>query len=164
MRLLKSKRAIAVTVVGALAVIGSGIGAFAYWSTTGTGNGTASVGTATAVTITPITFAATLYPGATTGVTFTVNNPSTTTSVKVGQVVIDTSVATGAPNGISGLSGNCLAADFVFAPSSTLSYTIAPSSSVTDATATLMLKNTALNQDDCKNAAPVLHLTVPALP
>src|SRR5260370_33773481 len=52
MKLLKSKRAIAVTAIAALTVIGTGIGAFASWTQTGNGAGSAPTGTASNYTVT----------------------------------------------------------------------------------------------------------------
>lgn len=137
----------------ALAVTGAAI---AYWTTSGTGSGTATVGTDTAVTITPITFSGKLYPGGSATVSFTVNNTSASAPVKIDKVIADTSG--GNTNGISGLPAGCLAADFHFAPV-TVNAEIAPSGTQ-GGTGTLSMDDTAVNQDNCKNASPVLHLKV----
>ena len=138
----------------AVAVTGAAV---AYWTTSGTGSGTASVGTDAGVTISPVTFGGgTLYPNASVTVSFDVNNTSTTAPVKVDKVIADTSG--GNTNGISGLPAGCLATDFHFADVS-VNTDIAPSG-VYCGTGTLSMDDTALNQDNCKNAAPVLHLKV----
>lgn len=71
-RLIRSKAALAGCMVVALVLAG---GAYAYFTATGTGSGTATVGASSAVTITG-TAASTLYPGTSSTVNFTVNNPS----------------------------------------------------------------------------------------
>jgi hypothetical protein len=68
----KTKRWVIATTAGALAVTGI---AFAYFSASGSGTGTAAVGTSSALTI-HAAVAGTLYPGASSAVTFTVDNPS----------------------------------------------------------------------------------------
>src|SRR5579875_2924658 len=69
-----SKKHIAVLTTAA--VIGVAGAAFAYFTSTGTGSGTATVGSASNLTVTG-TAASTLYPGTSSTVNFTVNNPST---------------------------------------------------------------------------------------
>jgi hypothetical protein len=64
--------ALAGVLVLALILVG---GAYAYFTTTGTGSAPATVGTSTALTVTG-TAASTLYPGTSSTVNFTVNNPS----------------------------------------------------------------------------------------
>ncbi len=154
MRKLTRKR-ILMPVVAALALAIAGV-AYAYFTSSGTGSGTATVGTDAGVTIDPITFDETLYPGGSTRVQITINNTSTDTAAKVGTVVADD--AGGNTNGISGLTGTCSAADFNF-DDVVVDTEIAAGDS-TSVTGTLSMDNTELNQDDCKNAAPVLHLKV----
>lgn len=67
----KKKTFLAATAV-TMAVAG---GAAAYFTSTGTGSGSASVGTSSSLTVTG-TSASTLYPGTSSTVSFTVNNPS----------------------------------------------------------------------------------------
>lgn len=143
----RNKRAVG-TIVVILALLGA-TAAYAYFTSQGTGSGTAAVGTDAGVAITDVAFAGTLYPGASVPVSFTVRNNSTDTPAKVGKVVATT---------ISGLPAGCSAADFSFADV-TLNAEIAASGSTTGAGA-LRMANTAVNQDACKNAAPVLNLTV----
>jgi hypothetical protein len=72
-RLRRSKTALAGCILAALVLAG---GAYAYFTATGTGSGTATVGASASLTVTG-TAASTLYPGASSTVNFTVNNPST---------------------------------------------------------------------------------------
>lgn len=130
--------------------------AVAYWTASGTGAGTASVGTDAGVTISPVTFTGTLYPGASVAVSFTVNNLSASTPAKVDKVVIDGSFGGG--TGITGLPAGCLPADFTFADVS-VNTEIAISGSQ-NGSGSLVMANTAVNQNACKNQSPVLHLKV----
>src|SRR5947209_8666436 len=71
-RLLARKRLVALVSVGALVIVGAAV---AYFTTTGSGTGTATVGSSSAVTLHG-TAASTLYPGTSSSVSFTVDNPS----------------------------------------------------------------------------------------
>lgn len=145
---------------GVLAALMVGTVAFAYWTSSGTGSGTAAVGTDSGVTIAVQPFTGgpanngTLYPSHNVTVNFTITNNSANTPVKVGKVVADTSG--GNTNGISGLPTGCLAADFHFADV-TINTEIADGATITGS-GTLSMDDTAVNQDACKGAAPVLHL------
>ena len=66
------RRTVIAVSVGALVLAGA---AFAYFTTTGSGTGTASVGTSSALTIHGTTTGS-LYPGTSTTVSFTADNPS----------------------------------------------------------------------------------------
>jgi len=63
MRLFATRKAIALTVVSAITIAGTGIAAFAYWTTTGTGSGSAAAGTSGAVSVTQTSTIAAMYPG-----------------------------------------------------------------------------------------------------
>jgi hypothetical protein len=164
MKLLKSKRAIAVTVVGALAVIGTGIGAFAYWTSGGAGTGSATGGTS--VNDLQVTGTATvaLTPGNSSPVTFVAGNPeafpqtiSTIHLVKVDGVTGCGGLNTSAATTTSG-------ADFwmVDVPVPTTDGQIAAGATgqglVTGGT--LHMNNlTTQSQDACKTAILTLHFT-----
>ena len=150
----KRSRAIVFGLVAAIVVAGAAI---AFWTSTGTGQGTATVGTSSGLPISAVTFGNTLYPGGKTPVSFTITNSSANTAITVNQVAADTSFGT---NGITGLPGGCNPADFSF-PNYAVNQSIPASGTlnVTIPTAGgLAFANTAVNQDACKGAAPVLHL------
>jgi len=151
-KLMRKRILVPVAAIAALAVAGIAV---AYFTASGTGSGTATVGSAAGVTITNVSLPDTLYPGGSTAVRFTINNSSSNTAVQVDKVVADTSAGT---NGITGVTGNCLASDFTF-DDVTVSRSIAADGSV-DATGTLRLANSNASQDDCQGASPVLHLKV----
>jgi hypothetical protein len=73
MNLITRKRALAV--VGCVSALAIAAVAYAYFTSTGSGTATAKVGTASAITLKG-TVAGNLYPGASSQVTFTVDNPS----------------------------------------------------------------------------------------
>ena len=156
MSIIRSKRSRAIVfgLVAALVVAG---GAVAFWLSSGTGAGTATVGTDSGLPISAVTFGNTLYPGGKTPVSFTITNSSANTAITVNQVAADTSFGT---NGITGLPGGCLPADFTF-PTFAVNQSIPASGTLNLTVPTaggLAFANTAVNQDACKGAAPVLHL------
>ena len=149
--LLKKRTAVATLIVAAVAAVG-----YAYWTADGTGSGTATVGTDSGVTISNVSFGGTLYPDVSRSVSFDVNNTSSNTKVKVGQVVADTSFGSG--TGITGLPVGCNASWFTFTPGTAINAEIDPGDSASVTDASLKLNDTNTNQDACKNASPVLHL------
>ena len=68
----KKRTLTALAAVGALVVAGV---AYAYFTSTGSGTGTATVGSSSTVTL-HATISTTLYPGSSSPVSFTVDNPS----------------------------------------------------------------------------------------
>lgn len=153
MRKLMRKR-ILVPVVAIAAIAVAGI-AVAYFTASGTGSGSASVGTVSDITITDVTLPDTLYPGGSTSVRFTINNTSSNAAVNVNKVVADLRYGT---TGVDGLPRGCDAADFTFGDV-TLNASI-PANGSTSSSGTLSMANTAVNQDACQGASPVLHLKV----
>jgi len=147
-RYLTKKRLLVLAVVAAVAAIGTT--AFAYFTTTGSGSGSATVGTSSAVTLHG-TAASTLYPGTTSVVNFTVDNPS------AGHQYVATihlvSVTTDAGH------SSCVTTDFTM-PDVTVNQDFPNGSgqSVTP-TGTLTMANTASSQDGCKGAPLTLNLS-----
>jgi hypothetical protein len=141
--------------LGVVAAVVVSAVAIAYWTSSGGGSGTASVGTDNGVTIGNFAFGGALYPGHNTGVTFDIVNSSSTSKAKVGKVVADTAAG---PNGITGLPSGCSASDFHFGDV-TVNTEIAEGATLSSVAGTLSMDNTAANQDACKNASPVVHLT-----
>ncbi|WP_427890052.1 hypothetical protein ACQHIV_41170 [Kribbella sp. GL6] len=128
-------------------VIGAG-SAFAYWSTTGAGTGSAATASANGTVTLHASFAAGLTPGGSTPVTFTADNPGSS-SLQVGTV---TSVVTA--------SGTCDPTWFTIAPVAENQTIAAGASGVQLATkGTLTFADTATNQDSCKGATVTLTLS-----
>ena len=138
--------------LGVVAVVAgmAAFGAYAYWTASGTGSGTATVGSDSGVTIVVTNTGTPLYPGGSATITFHVHNNSSSAPVTVGEVVQD--------GPVTGLPGGCSAADFSFADVM-LNESVAASGNGPNHTGTLSMANTGANQDACKNASPVLHLT-----
>jgi hypothetical protein len=124
--------------------------AIAYFTSSGSGTGSATVGSSSAVTLHGTT-ASTLYPGTSSSVSFTVDNPSPGTE-RVGTIQL-ASVTTDA-----GHSG-CVMTDFTMpAVVANQSFPSGNGQAVT-ATGTLSMANSASNQDACQGAPLTLNLT-----
>lgn len=144
---MRKRVLVPLSVVLVLIVAGAAI---AYFTSSGSGTGTATVGSSSAVTLHGTT-ASTLYPGTSSTVSFTVDNPSSGTE-RVGTIHL-ASVTTDA-----GHSG-CVMTDFSMPDVvANQSFPNGNGQSVT-ATGTLSMANTALNQDACQGAPLTLNLT-----
>ena len=147
------KRAVAHGCAGALAVAGI---AFAYFTSSGSGTGTATAGSSSAVTL-HATVGSNLYPGTSSPVSFTVDNPSSG-SQRVGTITLSSITAdaghltcsTAIGGGNPDFSMPAVTVNQVFATGSGLSVT---------PTGTLTMNETGVNQDACQGATLTLHLT-----
>jgi hypothetical protein len=137
----------------ALAAVGVAV---AYFTSSGSGTGAASVGSSSPVTL-HATISSSLYPGSSSPVTFTVDNPSSG-SQRVGTITLSSisvdSGHTGCSTTISG--GN---PDFTM-PTVTVNKVFGPGNgqSVTPG-GTLTMNETGVNQDACQGATLTLNLT-----
>jgi hypothetical protein len=177
-RALKTKRfAAGLGVVAALTAAGF---AFAYFTSSGSGTGTANVGSDTAFTIHGSTGTA-LFPGATTPVTFTVDNGGGGTQ-KLGTITLSSvaacssnwsgNICNGGAAGVGNVSGcgtvdpgstaDANASDF-YMPDVAVnaSFGTGNNQSVTP-TGTLKMNNLSRSQDQCKNAHLLLNFTASA--
>jgi hypothetical protein len=130
--------------------------AIAYFTTTGSGTGTATVGSSSAVTL-HATISSTLYPGTSSPVTFTVDNPSPG-SQRVGTISLSSITADAAHSTCSTVitGGN---PDFTMpAVAVNKSFASGNGQSVTP-TGTLTMNETGVNQDACQGATLTLNLT-----
>ena len=136
----------------ALALAG---GAYAYFTTTGSGTGTATVGSASAVTL-KATISSSLYPGASSPVSFTVDNPSSGTQ-RVGAISLSKITADAGHSTCSVVTtgGN---PDFSM-PAVTVNKNFPPGNgqSVTQS-GTLTMNDTGVSQDACQGATLTVHL------
>ena len=143
---LTMKRGIAISTVALVIVAG----AIAYFTSTGSGTGTASVGSSQAVTL-HATVSPSLYPGTSSPVSFTVDNPSTGNQ-RVGTIHL-ASVAADAGH------STCTTADFTM-PDVTANQTFGPGNGqAVTAGGTLSMANTGVSQDACQGATLTLNLT-----
>lgn len=130
--------------------------AFAYFTSSGSGTGTATVGSSSAVTL-HASISSDLYPGSSSPVTFTVDNPSSG-SQRVGTVTLASISVDAGHSGCSiTISGGN--PDFTM-PAVTVNKVFPPGNgqSVTPA-GTLTMNETGVNQDACQGASLTLHLT-----
>ena len=130
--------------------------AYAYFTSSGSGTGTAKVGSSSAV-ILHATVSSNLYPGSSSPVSFTVDNPSSGSlrvgTISLASVTVDaghsscSSVTTGVnPD----FSMPAVAVNRVFAPGNGQSVT---------PTGTLTMNETGVSQDACQGATLTLNLT-----
>lgn len=130
--------------------------AFAYFTTTGSGTGAATVGSSSAVTL-HATISSNLYPGVSSPVSFTVDNPSSG-SQRVGTVSLasisadagHSSCSTTITGGNPDFTMAAVAVNHVFGSGNGQSVT---------PTGTLTMNETGVSQDACQGATLTLHLT-----
>ncbi|HWI95895.1 MAG TPA: hypothetical protein VNS60_07515 [Solirubrobacterales bacterium] len=154
MRWITKKRAfIALGCTCALAVAGV---AFAYFTSSGSGTGTATAGSSSAVTL-HATISNSLYPGSSSPVSFTVDNPSSGVqrvgTVTLASITVDASHSE-CKTTISG--GN---PDFTMAAVPVNQVVNPGNGQSVAATGTLTMNETGTNQDPCQGATLTLHLT-----
>jgi hypothetical protein len=149
---MKKKALWALGCVGVLAVAA---GAYAYFTTTGSGTGTAAVGSSSAVTL-HATVSSTLYPGASSPVTFTVDNPSSGAqrvgSISLQSITVDAGHATCS----TVLTGE--KPDFTMAAVAVNKTFPSGNAQAVTPTGTLAMNDTGVNQDACQGATLTLHL------
>ncbi len=151
--IIKKRALAAFACVGALAVAGV---ALAYFTSSGSGTGAATVGSSSAVTL-HATVTSNLYPGASSPVSFTVDNPSQG-SERVGTITLGSITADAAHSTCSTTitGGN---PDFTMA-AVTVNHTFGSGNGQTvTPTGTLTMNETGANQDACQGATLTLHLT-----
>ncbi|MGH2975135.1 MAG: hypothetical protein ACRDLL_09765 [Solirubrobacterales bacterium] len=137
----------------ALAVAGV---ALAYFTSSGSGTGSAAVGSASSVTL-HASISSTLYPGSSSPVTFTVDNPSSGVQ-RVGTVSLSSISVDAAHSSCSTTitGGN---PDFTMAAVPVNQVVTPGNGQSVSATGTLAMNETGANQDACQGATLTLHLT-----
>jgi hypothetical protein len=130
--------------------------AIAYFTTIGAGTGTASVGSSSAVTL-HATVSSTLYPGASSPVSFTIDNPSSGSqrvgTISLSSITVDaghSTCSTVTTGGNPDFTMAAVAVNKTFGPGNGL--TVTP-------TGTLTMNDTGVSQDACQGATLTLHLT-----
>ncbi len=152
-RLISTKRVLIPAVI--VAVVAAGV-AVAYFTSSGSGTGTASAGSSSPVTLHGAVAGA-LYPGGSSSVTFTVDNPA------AGAELVNTIhlVSITPDAGHSGCStvitgGN---PDFTMTDVTANQNFSSGNGQTVTATGTLMMRETGVNQDACQGATLTLNLT-----
>jgi len=148
------KRALA-ALGGACALALAGV-AFAYFTSSGSGTGTATVGSSSAVTL-HASISSNLFPGSSSPVSFTVDNPSSGVQ-RVGTVSLSSISVDGAHSSCSTtISGGN--PDFTMAAVPVNQVFPPGNGQSVSATGTLAMNETGVNQDGCQGATLTLHLT-----
>lgn len=147
LRLTKKKFVLVAATVCVLAIAA---GAYAYFSSTGSGTATATVGSSQAVVLHG-TVSGNLYPGASSTVTFTVDNPSAgkqrVGAISLTEVKVD-----------AGHSG-CVTNEVFTMPVVAVNAQYGPGNGqAVTPTGTLSMKETGANQDACQGATLTLVL------
>jgi hypothetical protein len=148
----KRRALIALSATCALVVAGAAI---AYFTSSGSGTATATVGSSSAVTL-KATVAGSLYPGTSSPVTFTVDNPSTGKQ-RVGTISLEkitpdaghSSCSTVITGGNPDFTMADVAVNKVYGPGN--AQTVTPSGSLT-------MNDTGVSQDACQGATLTLTL------
>jgi hypothetical protein len=137
-------------------VVAVASGAYAYFTTTGTGTGTASVGSSSALTL-HATVTGSLYPGTSSPVAFTVDNPSQGAQ-QVGTISLSSITVDAAHSECSTvISGG--KPDFTM-PAVVVNKSFANGNAqVITQPGTLTMNDTGVSQDKCQGATLTLHLT-----
>jgi hypothetical protein len=144
------------TAVVAFALLAMAGAALAYFTSTGSGTGTATVGSSSAITLHG-SIASSLYPGSSSTVTFTVDNPSAG-SERVGTISLSSISVDAGHSGCSTVisGGN---PDFTMAPV-TVNQNFSPGNGqAVTPTGTLTMNDTGVSQDACQGATLTLHLS-----
>jgi hypothetical protein len=150
---ITKKRALALVALGVLAVAA---GAYAYFTSTGSGTATATVGSGSAVTIKG-TVSSNLYPGGSSPVTFTVDNPSSATQ-RVGTITLASIAVDAGHSTCSKVIGGATP-DFTM-PAVVVNKTFASGNGqAVTPTGTLTMNDTGISQDACQGATLTLNLT-----
>jgi len=150
-----TKKRVSVGLGCVFAVAAAGV-AFAYFTSSGAGTGSASVGSSSAVTL-HASITGNLYPGSSSPVTFTVDNPSSGVQ-RVGTVTLSSiSVDAGHSTCSTTITGGN--PDFTMAPVPVNQVFPPGNGQSVSATGTLAMNETGVNQDGCQGATLTLHLT-----
>jgi hypothetical protein len=152
-RITRKRTLVALSCVSVLAL---GAVAYAYFTSTGSGTATAKVGTSSAITLKG-TVSGNLYPGASSQVSFTVDNPSSGTqrvgTISLTGITVDAGHST-CSTVITG--GN---PDFTMAPVA-VNATFAPGNGqAVTPKGTLTMNDTGVNQNACQGAELTLALS-----
>ncbi len=148
------KRALAA--LGCACALGIAGVAFGYFTSSGSGTGSAAVGSSSAVTL-HASISSNLYPGSSSPVTLSVDNPSSGVqrvgTVSLASISVDgehSSCATTLTGGNPDFTMASVPVNQVFPPGNGQSVS---------ATGTLAMNETGTSQDGCQGATLTLHLT-----
>ena len=130
--------------------------AIAYFTSTGSGTGTATVGNGQAVTI-KATVTGSLYPGSSSPVTFTIDNPSSAAQ-RVGTITL-ASITPDAGHSTCSTVITGGTPDFTMAAVAVNKVFPKGNGQAVTPTGTLAMNDTGISQDACQGATLTLNLT-----
>lgn len=152
---MRLKKKIVAGMAAGAVVIGAG-GAFAFWTQGGTGNGAATAGTSVAITVVQTATITGLYPGGTaSALSGTFNNPN---AFPVNITSVTAAVQAFSTTAVDATKPPCTQADFTIAGTSG-PYTVPAGTTGTWSGLNVALRNTALNQDNCKGQTITINYT-----
>ncbi|HXR59882.1 MAG TPA: hypothetical protein VN732_00990 [Solirubrobacterales bacterium] len=141
--------------IGCIAALAVAAVAYAYFTSTGSGTATAKVGTSSAVTLKG-TVTGNLYPGASSQVSFTVDNPSSGTQ-RVGTITL-TGITVDAGHSTCSATIGGATPDFSM-PAVAVNATFGPGNGqAVTPKGTLTMNDTGVNQNACQGAELTLAL------
>lgn len=147
---LSPKRVALCVAVAAFSLV-CAVGAYGYWTTSGSGSGTVGAATSAGSVTLDAVFSDGIYPGGTKTVTFTADNPGST-SLWIGGITVDRIDVDGA--------GGCEESDFSLTGLSVPGTVVAASAAnVPVGSGTLAFANTPVSQDACKGATVTLDVS-----
>jgi hypothetical protein len=150
MKLITKRRSLFVLTTALLVVVVGG--AYAFFTSSGTGTGTASVGSSSAVTL-HATVTGSLYPGTSSPVSFTVDNPSSGKQ-RVGTI----SLVSITPDAGHSECATVLGTDFTMAAVTANQTFGNGNGQAVTATGTLAMNETNVSQDKCQGATLTLNV------
>ena len=151
-----SRRGLLALTVLALSLLGS-TGTWAYFTGSGSGSGTAGTGTTVPMTLTPGTVSASLYPGGSASVVFTVSNPNLS-PIYIGTFVLDTSTVTSG-FAINASHSGCSTASLTFT-AATAGWTVPAKSGSTNGSLAVTLPGALNMAPDAASACQGATITV----
>jgi hypothetical protein len=152
LRITKKRVFLIITAICALTVAA----AVAYFTSTGSGTGTATVGSGQAVTI-KATVTGSLYPGSSSPVTFTIDNPSSAAQ-RVGTLTL-ASITPDAGHSTCSTVITGGTPDFTMSPVAVNKVFAKGNGQAVTPTGTLAMNDTGVSQDACQGATLTLNLT-----
>jgi hypothetical protein len=154
LRLTKKRFVFGAVVVCAMAIAA---GAYAYFTTTGSGTATATVGSSTAVTLHG-TITGNMYPGSSSTVNFTVDNPSSGAQ-RVGTISLVSIAADSGHSGCITTVGSEASKVFYMAPVAVNATFGSGNNQAVTPTGTLQMRDSGENQNNCMGATLTLTLS-----
>jgi hypothetical protein len=157
MRKFSKKKYLAVGAAAVIVASGAGV-AFAYWTAGGTGSGQASTGTTTGITVNQTSTITGLYPGGSAVALAGDFSNSNNGPVQVAQVSVAVHPTWSAQ--ADNTKPPCTGDDFTLTQPDPTNAEIASGAHVGSwSGATILLKDTGSNQDNCKNVTVALDYT-----